>query len=411
MAHDVFISYSSKDKPIADAVCARLEAAGVRAWIAPRDIGPGEDWPTAITNAIALSRVMVLVFSAHSNSSADVGRELNLATNERLVIIPFKIENIEPEPGKLYYLAGTHWLDAMNPPTEEQIGQLVQRVVSILQVTGPKAPPAPVPVRSPRGPRPARKPRWGLLLLLGLILALVAVGILAEGALFGPPAAGQPTATSRPTASASPQVQVDYRFADNFQYVAFAGYYNTVLWSASQDTAHFSFKQGDGFMSIAKDANGGGESGTLTSNTTWSLDQVTPLEASLRLDSQHTGSNGNVALTIGTSDWWAGCGIGLQAAPSGPNIWCGQSALTTGGNFAYMKGDLQANYDTWYTVRLVYDPATNILHCSIDDQPYASWQLQSQQDLSTQPIRINIGIWVDPASMLTGDIGPVHLGP
>jgi hypothetical protein len=26
MAHDVFISYSSKDKPVADAVCAGLEA-------------------------------------------------------------------------------------------------------------------------------------------------------------------------------------------------------------------------------------------------------------------------------------------------------------------------------------------------------------------------------------------------
>ena len=29
MAHDVFISYSSKDKVIADAVCARLEARGI----------------------------------------------------------------------------------------------------------------------------------------------------------------------------------------------------------------------------------------------------------------------------------------------------------------------------------------------------------------------------------------------
>ncbi len=36
MAHDVFISYSSKDKPIADAVCANIEAAGIRCWVAPR---------------------------------------------------------------------------------------------------------------------------------------------------------------------------------------------------------------------------------------------------------------------------------------------------------------------------------------------------------------------------------------
>jgi len=34
MAHDVFISYSAEDKPIADAVCAALEAEHIRCWIA-----------------------------------------------------------------------------------------------------------------------------------------------------------------------------------------------------------------------------------------------------------------------------------------------------------------------------------------------------------------------------------------
>ena len=43
MAHDVFISYSAKDKTTADGVCATLEAKGIRCWIAPRDILPGMD--------------------------------------------------------------------------------------------------------------------------------------------------------------------------------------------------------------------------------------------------------------------------------------------------------------------------------------------------------------------------------
>ncbi|MCK4961093.1 MAG: toll/interleukin-1 receptor domain-containing protein, partial [Anaerolineales bacterium] len=140
MAHDVFISYSSKDRPIADAICAHLEAAGIRCWIAPRDITPGEDWPTAITRAIAQGRVLVLVFSAHSNASEDVSRELYLAANHKLVIIPFKIENIEPEAGKQYYLARTHWLDALNPPTQEQIQNLVERVRTLVPLKGPATP-------------------------------------------------------------------------------------------------------------------------------------------------------------------------------------------------------------------------------------------------------------------------------
>jgi hypothetical protein len=44
MTHDVFISYSSLDKAVADAACAALEAYGIRCWIAPRDIVPGKEW-------------------------------------------------------------------------------------------------------------------------------------------------------------------------------------------------------------------------------------------------------------------------------------------------------------------------------------------------------------------------------
>ena len=92
MVHDVFISYSHKDQPIADGICAKLEADGLRCWIAPRDIDPGEDWPAAIATGIAASKVMVLVFSQNSNMSEEVSRELYLAANSKVVIIPFVIE-------------------------------------------------------------------------------------------------------------------------------------------------------------------------------------------------------------------------------------------------------------------------------------------------------------------------------
>jgi hypothetical protein len=44
MAHDVFICYSANDKAAAQSICARLESAGVRCWIAPRDIRPEMSW-------------------------------------------------------------------------------------------------------------------------------------------------------------------------------------------------------------------------------------------------------------------------------------------------------------------------------------------------------------------------------
>ncbi len=68
MPYDVFISHSSKDRLTANAVCNRLESAGIRCWIAPRDIIPGEGWSEAIMRGIDAFKVMVLVFSENANT-------------------------------------------------------------------------------------------------------------------------------------------------------------------------------------------------------------------------------------------------------------------------------------------------------------------------------------------------------
>ncbi|HST29432.1 MAG TPA: toll/interleukin-1 receptor domain-containing protein, partial [Chthoniobacterales bacterium] len=78
MAHEVFISHSSRDKPVADGVCAALERVKVRCWIAPRDVQPGRSFAGEITRAIQHSKVLVLIFSTHSNQSEQVLREVQL---------------------------------------------------------------------------------------------------------------------------------------------------------------------------------------------------------------------------------------------------------------------------------------------------------------------------------------------
>src|SRR5688500_322394 len=125
MAHDVFISYSSKDKPTADAVCFELEAAAIRCWIAPRDILPGQHRGGAIIEAINGSKLMVLVLSAHANASEQVLREVERSVHRTIPIIPFRIEEFELASSFEYFLSVPHWLDAMNGPLEEHIQRLV----------------------------------------------------------------------------------------------------------------------------------------------------------------------------------------------------------------------------------------------------------------------------------------------
>ena len=135
MSHDVFVSYSSKDKVIADSVIAALEQNGIRCWYAPRDIKPGEDWGRAISRAIEKSRVFLIIFSNYSNRSQRVLDEVNLAISNQAVILPFRIENLEPDGAMRLHLSSRHWLDAYEPSWESHIKSLVMNVSINLETT------------------------------------------------------------------------------------------------------------------------------------------------------------------------------------------------------------------------------------------------------------------------------------
>jgi len=132
MAHDVFISHAIEDKPTADAACATLEARRIRCWIAPRDVLPGMDYAQALVEAINQSRVMLLIFSARSNHSPHVRREVERAVSAGIPILPFRIEDVSPSPSLEYFIATAHWLDALTPPLERHLKHLAETVKLLL---------------------------------------------------------------------------------------------------------------------------------------------------------------------------------------------------------------------------------------------------------------------------------------
>ncbi|MFN2384955.1 MAG: toll/interleukin-1 receptor domain-containing protein [Thermoanaerobaculia bacterium] len=154
MAHDVFVSYASHDKPVADAVCAALENRGVRCWIAPRDILPGLDWGAAIIGAINECRLMVLVFSSNANKSHQIRREVERAVSKGLTVIPLRIENVPPGKTLEYFISTPHWLDAITPPIEQHLDH-ISETVQLLLTRGTRDS-TEIPVIPPRsGPRAA----------------------------------------------------------------------------------------------------------------------------------------------------------------------------------------------------------------------------------------------------------------
>jgi TPR repeat protein len=145
MAHDVFISHSSKDKPVADAACVWLESRGIRCWVAPRDIRPGANWGSSIVQAIRGARVMILIFSSNANASPQIKREVERAVHFGVTVMPVRIEDVFPADDLEYFLGMPHWLDAFTPPLEQHLDALARAVKEILDI------PAPPPIETAAG--------------------------------------------------------------------------------------------------------------------------------------------------------------------------------------------------------------------------------------------------------------------
>ena len=132
MEHDVFISHALKDKSIADEICAKLEAAEVKCWIAARDMAAGEDWTDATRSAIDSSRVIVLVLSENANAAPHIEREIAHAFHARRTILTFRLAGTIPRRDFLFYLGNVPWLNAVSPPAEEQLDALTARIKGLL---------------------------------------------------------------------------------------------------------------------------------------------------------------------------------------------------------------------------------------------------------------------------------------
>jgi hypothetical protein len=197
VAHDVFISYSSKDKATADAACALLERNSIRCWIAPRDILPGQSWGASIIDAINGSRAMVLVFSGHANASPQVEREIERAVNRSLPIIPLRIEDVSPTKSLEYFISTPHWLDALTPPLDKHLERLSAIVHGILSPDTARTP-EPDTAAAPRKPAGRRDLR------VAAGAALGGCGLLAAWLLFVPGPVSSVVQSAQPETASPP---------------------------------------------------------------------------------------------------------------------------------------------------------------------------------------------------------------
>ncbi|MFL6593885.1 MAG: toll/interleukin-1 receptor domain-containing protein, partial [Chthoniobacterales bacterium] len=189
MAHDVFVSHSAKDKAVAAQVVAHLEDAGIRCWVAPRDVVPGADWGESIVDAIESSKVMVLIFSLNANNSSQIKREVERAADKNVYTIPVRIDDIEPTRSLEYFISNSQWMDAFPPPIEPHLDSLARTVKAILarqagDVAEAEAPREEQPRPTTYSPPP--RSRKGLI-VAGVVAALLVLAAMLAARYFTAP--------------------------------------------------------------------------------------------------------------------------------------------------------------------------------------------------------------------------------
>ncbi len=127
MSANVFISFASQDRKVAMTLCSALENRGFNCWISARDIQPGENFQTAIVKAIRHAKVMLLVFTANSNTSEEMTKELALASQFKVMVVPLRIEDVAPSDAFAYEFATRQWIDFFSD-WEMAIQQLSRRL-------------------------------------------------------------------------------------------------------------------------------------------------------------------------------------------------------------------------------------------------------------------------------------------
>jgi tetratricopeptide (TPR) repeat protein/serine/threonine protein kinase len=129
----VFISYSSANRPIAEAACESLETNGIRCWIAPRNVDPGVPYAGQIIQGLRESKAVVLLFSDTANQSANVLREIEFATNQRLPVLSLRLDGAVMSDDLAYYLRVVHWHDVSGRDSDpERVADLSAQVSKLL---------------------------------------------------------------------------------------------------------------------------------------------------------------------------------------------------------------------------------------------------------------------------------------
>ena len=196
-----FISHAKGDQKRAREIAALLEARGLKCWIAPRDVRPGQSYGDEIIRGIEKSRAFILILSKASNDSPFVAREVERAVSKRKPIFPIRIEEVEPSSALELFVSSTQWIDAFSG-SDSQVDSLANLLA------GEDGTEAVQAVSTPVRASPTRSGGWvrWAILAIAVILGGLAGAFLWDSYRQRPESAPQQASAPSTAESAASQV-------------------------------------------------------------------------------------------------------------------------------------------------------------------------------------------------------------
>ena len=124
MSAEVFVSYSSQDHTQVSKIIERLRKAGVSVWMDEGGIDAATLWSEAIVEAINESKVLIMMVSKHSTDSANVVKEVMLASESSKTILPVYLEPADIPTRLKYQLTGIQHSEAYSLTPDELRNQI-----------------------------------------------------------------------------------------------------------------------------------------------------------------------------------------------------------------------------------------------------------------------------------------------
>lgn len=134
MKHQVFISYSRKDKDVAEGLCEVLKENGIEYWIDKEGIYSSSNYKELTVDAIDVSKAVIFISSANSNASINVIREVGYAVNMNKPILPLMLDDAPYAKSIRLDISDIDQIDFKNPIVSSK--KLITSLIYVLNKCG-----------------------------------------------------------------------------------------------------------------------------------------------------------------------------------------------------------------------------------------------------------------------------------